>query len=162
MNLKDIALLKYKDIENGKIEFYRAKTKTTSKSDIKPITVFLNDFTLSVIDKYGNPNKGRKNYVFDIVSNDMSAERKQKAIKNFTRFINQHIKTLCSDNKLPHNISTYWARHSFASNFIASGGSIVDIMESMGHSNNQTTQNYLRSFDSDTKKKLLTSLMDFD
>ena len=45
MNMKDIALLKYKDIQDGKIEFYRAKTKLTSKANLKPITVYLNDFS---------------------------------------------------------------------------------------------------------------------
>lgn len=161
MNLKDIALLKYKDIEDDKIEFYRVKTRSTSKGDLKPITVYLNDFTRSIIEMYGKKKADRSEYIFDIFNKDMSPEDKQRAIKNFTRFVNQHMKNLCKDNKLPENISTYWARHSFASNFVASGGSIVDIMESMGHNNIQTTQNYLQSFEGDAKKKILNSLMDF-
>jgi len=162
MNIKDIALLKYGNIKDNKIEFYRAKTRSTAKGDLKKITVYLNDFTLGIIKKYGQKNQSKSQFVFDIVNVDMSAAEKQSTIKNFTRYINQHMKNLCKANKLPDNISSYTARHSFASNFVANGGSIVDVMESMGHNNIQTTQNYLRSFDNETKKRLSNSLMDFD
>jgi len=162
MNIKDIALLRYKDIENNKIEFFRAKTRITSKGNLKPITAYLNQFTQSVIDKYGSENKSPNQFIFEIIDDDNTAEQKQKGIKNFTRFINQHLKKLCKANELPDNISTYWARHSFASNFVLNGATIVDAMESLGHSNIQTTQNYLSSFDSDTKKELANSLMNFD
>ncbi len=162
MNIKDIALLKYRDVENDKIEFYRAKTRSTAKGNLKKITVYLIDFTMGVIEKYGQRNQSKKQFIFDIVNIDMSAAEKQSAIKNFTRYINQHMKNLCKANKLPENISSYTARHSFASNFVANGGSIVDVMESMGHNNIQTTQNYLRSFDSETRKQLSDSLMNFN
>lgn len=162
MNVKDIALLRYKDIENDRIEFYRAKTSFTSKGDQRPIIAYLNDYTKSIIEKYGNPNKAPNQIIFDVVRDNQTAEQRQKAVKNFTRFINQHLKKLCKQNGLPENISTYWARHSFASNFVLNGATIVDTMESLGHSNIQTTQNYLRSFDSDTKKELANSLMDFE
>src|SRR5690606_12557721 len=43
MNIKDIALLRYEDIQDGKIEFYRAKTRITSKMNLKPVVAHLND-----------------------------------------------------------------------------------------------------------------------
>ncbi len=162
MNIKDIALLRYKDVEDDKIEFYRAKTRITSKSKLKPITVYLNDFTKGIITKYGSLNKSPNQFIFEIINDGDTAEQKQKAIKNFTRFINQHLKKLCAANNLPDKISTYWARHSFASNYILEGATIVDAMESLGHNNIQTTQNYLSSFDTESKKELANSLMNFD
>lgn len=161
MNIKDIALLKYRDIADDKIVFYRAKTTSTTKGDLKPITVYLNDFTTQIIKKYGLKQLKKNQYIFDIINDEMDEETKRRAIQNFTRFINQHMKNLCKSNQLSEVISTYTARHSFASNFVANGGSIIDIMESLGHGNIQTTQNYLRSFDSDTKKQLSKSLIDF-
>ncbi len=70
INIKDIALLQYKNIEDEKIVFYRAKTKRTSKRNLKPIVVYLNDFSNSVIEKYGNKNKNSNNFVFDIISHE--------------------------------------------------------------------------------------------
>ena len=162
MNIKDIALLRYKDIQNEKIEFYRAKTRITSKGNLKPITVYLNDFSKSIIKKYGKESQNKEDFIFNVINESMTPEQRQVAIKNFTRFINQHLKKLCRLNGLSEDISTYSARHSFASNFVVGGATIVDVMESLGHSNIQTTQNYLRSFDSETKKELANSLMNFD
>lgn len=161
MNIKDIALLKYKNINGDKIEFFRAKTKSTSKKKQK-IIVYLNEFTARVIDDYGTKQEKKNQFIFDIIHNDMNAEDVRRAIQNFTRYINQHMKKLCEANELPEKISTYTARHSFASNFIDKGGSVVDAMESLGHSSISTTQNYLKSLDSGSKDEIFKSLMDFD
>lgn len=156
MNIKDIAQLKHSDIEDDNFTFYRAKTSLTSKGNLKPITVYLNGFSKDVIETYGNGSK----YVFNIINDKMSSVDKQIAVQNFTRFINQHFKALCKANNLPENITTYWARHSFASNYILKGASIVDAMESLGHSNITTTQNYLKSLEN--KNKSSNTMMDFD
>ena len=162
MNVKDIALLRNGDIQDGRIEFYRAKTRLTSKANLKPVTAFLNDFTRGIIEKYGNPDKQPETLVFDIISNDITPQEQQAKIKNFTRFLNQHLKKLCKVNNLPEQISTYWARHSFVTNSVRSGATMEFIQESLGHNSLITTQNYFAGFDSDTKKEFAKSLMDFD
>ena len=162
MNVKDIALLRNGDIQDGKIEFYRAKTRITSKANLKPITVYLIDFTREIIEKYGNVDKQPDTLVFDIISNDLTPLQQQAKIKNFTRFLNQHLKKLCNANDLPGQISTYWARHSFATNAIRNGATMELIQESLGHGNLSTTQSYFAGFDSDTKKEFAESLMNFD
>jgi len=43
INAKDIAKLRFKDLEGDKITFYRSKTINTNKADLKPIVVYLND-----------------------------------------------------------------------------------------------------------------------
>ncbi|MBN1185460.1 MAG: site-specific integrase [Bacteroidales bacterium] len=161
MNMKDIALLRYKDIENSKITFYRAKIRNTSKSKLRPVTAFLNEFAQGIIDKYGNGNKEPDNLVFDIVKAGSSPQQQQLQIKNFTRFINQHIKTLCKANDLPGGISTYWARHSFATNAVRNGATMEFIQESLGHGNLITTQNYFAGFDDEEKKEFAKRIMDF-
>jgi integrase len=161
MNIKDIALLKYKNITNNEINFYRAKTKTTSKSKTK-IIVYLSEFAISVIEKYGTQQQMKNQYIFEIINDNMNAEEVRRAIHNFTRYINQHMKKLCEANELPWKISTYTARHSFASNYIEKGASVVDAMESLGHNSISTTQNYLKSLESESKEEISRSLMDFD
>lgn len=162
MNIKDIAMLRYKDINDGKIEFIRAKTRITSKANLKPITAYQNEFTEGIIKKYGNDSIDQNQFVFDIIKDSMKPQQKQNAIKNFTRFINQHLKKLCKANDLPEQISTYWARHSFATNAVRKGASMEFIQESLGHGNVQTTQKYFAGFDNETRKQFSNEIMDFD
>lgn len=82
------------------------------------------------------------------------------AIKNYTRFVNQHIKTICVDNGLPE-ISTYWARHSFSTTAIRKGASMEFVQESLGHKNIRTTMNYFAGFDDDVKRDFAETLLDF-
>jgi len=155
MNIKDIALLKHSDMDIDKFTFERAKTSNSTRENI-PITVYLNDFTNGVIKTYGNSSSV---YLFDIVNDRMTSEEKYKAVKNFTRYINQHLKAMCKVNGLPENTTCYSARHSFASNFVNNGASVVDAMEYLGHSNITTTQNYLKSLSS--KDNQTNTMMDF-
>jgi site-specific recombinase XerD len=161
MNMKDIALLKNKDIQKDSFVFYRAKTVQTSKTNLKPITVYLNDFALGVIEKYGVKDRSKEDYVFDILPKGHSAEELWQKVQNFTRLINQHLKKLCINNELPQDISTYWARHSFATNSIRQGASMEFISESLGHSDLNTTQKYFAGFESEEKKRFSNELMNF-
>jgi site-specific recombinase XerD len=158
MNLKDIALLKYSDIKDDKFSYYRAKTfdKTSEKTEI---TIYLTDFTKGIILKYGNKNKS--GFVFDIISFEDSAAIQHKKIKNFTRYINDHIKRVAKANGLPNDISTYWARHSFATNSLRKGASMEFISEALNHSDLSVTKTYFAGFEDEAKKDFAEKLLDF-
>jgi site-specific recombinase XerD len=162
MNIKDIALLRYENISDGRIEFSRAKTLSTSKGSIQPITVHLNPFSQGIIDKYGNGKVSARTYVFNIIDESMSPEQQHTKTKGFTRFINQHIKTMCVKNGLPGAVSVYWARHSYATKLIRDGASMEFVQEHLGHGNIKTTQNYFAGYDNDTKKEFAHKIMDLD
>lgn len=162
MNIKDIAMLRFKDIKDDKIEFIRAKTRNTSKSNLKPVTAYLNDYSKGIISKYGSGPEDGASLVFDIIQDGLTPKEIQTKVKNFTRFINQHIKKLCVTNDLPAEVSTYWARHSFATHAVRKGLSMEFIQESLGHGNISTTQNYFAGFDSETKREFANTLMNFD
>jgi site-specific recombinase XerD len=159
MNVKDIALLRWEQFEADRFTFTRAKTKRTKKDRQTAITVFLTDFHRDIISQYGSDPK-RSGYVFSIVSADMDAERQQRTIKAFTRYMNQHLAKLCEANDLP-TVSTYWARHSFATVAVRKGASMEFMRESLGHSDMKTTLNYFAGFDDEAKKELAVSIMDF-
>ena len=162
MNFKDIAQLKYGNLNNNIIAFYRAKTKRATKSNLKLIQAILPDYAMKVIDEYGNA-KGRKtDYIFPILSKSDTPKQASDKIKDFTRFTNQHIKNLALANDLTGEISTYWARHSFTTQAINSGASMELLQESLGHRSMATTQNYFSGFTTDIKKKLSESLLNFD
>ena len=153
INTKDIANLKFKNLEDDKFYFIREKTKSTA-GKIKTITVYLNEFTKGIIEKYGNNDKEPNNYVFDIISLKDNAKTKHSKISNFNRSIGQHIKKICKANDLPEDTTMYWARHSFATNAVRNGATTEFIQESLGHDNIKTTQSYLNGFEDDVKRNL--------
>ena len=158
MNLKDIALLKYSDIEDNKFTYYRAKTfdKSSEKTEI---TIYLTDFTQSVIEIYGNEKKN--GLVFNIVTQTEDSETQYKQIKNFNRFINDHIKRIAKANNLPQDCSFYWARHSFATNSIRKGATMEFISEALNHSDLNVTKKYFAGFVVEAKMEFANSLLDF-
>jgi len=162
MNMKDISQLKNKDIKDGKIEFYRAKTRLTSKANLKPITVYLNDFSNGIIKRYGTKSNDPEAYVFGILTKSLNAKQQHDKISNFVRLVNQHLKALCKEIELPEDISTYWARHSFATNSVRNGASMEFMQESLGHKDLKTTMGYFAGFDDDTKKEFAEQLMNFE
>ncbi|GAH80436.1 unnamed protein product [marine sediment metagenome] len=161
MNTKDIAMLRYKDIQEDKIVYYRAKTINTAKADLKAITVYLNDFSRSVIEKYSNPSNSPGELIFSIINDRQSAIEKHRRIQNFVRFINQNIKKLAINEGLPGDISTYWARHSFATYAIRHGASMEFVSEALNHSDLKTTQSYFAGFEDEAKKELMKKIMEF-
>lgn len=162
INIKDLALLRYENLKDDELTFFRAKTKTTSRSNLKSITIYLNDHSKKILTKYSNPNENPKCFIFPIVS-DMDSELiKFNKIKNFTRFINQHLKLIARTNGIKEEISSYWARHSFATNLIRSGGSMELVGELFGHSDKKTTQNYFAGFEDQEKRNIISKIMNFD
>ncbi len=153
MNIKDIVYLKWKNINDGQIEFVREKTKRTKKAKQKTILVPLNDFLNSIIEKYGNSHRPKNSYVFPIINDGMREEEKHRVKLNFIRFINQHLKNLAKDNGLNEDVSTYWARHSFATMAVRNNVPLKFISDSLGHSNFKTTENYIDSFPKDVTKE---------
>lgn len=160
MNFKDIVTLKYKDIKGDSLSFKRAKTQRTNKSQA-PSNVFLTDFTKTVVEKYGNPNKDPDEYVFGIIDPNDTAIDIQRKVSNFVRYVNQHIKLLATANGIEENISTYWARHSFATNAIRQGASMEFVSEALRHSNLNTTKGYFAGFEDEKKREISEKLMEF-
>ena len=58
-------------------------------------------------------------------------------------------------------ISTYTARHSYATVLKRSGANIAYISESLGHADLKTTENYLASFEREEREKNAKMLTNF-
>lgn len=161
MNIKDIANLQYKNISGEVMTFRRAKTTNTNKNQA-PVIVYLNGYTQSVIDKYGNKNITPDTYIFNIVDHTATAEIQHSQIKIFTRFINQHFLKYAKSLKIDYKISTYWARHTFATTAIRNGASLEYVSEALSHSNMKTTIGYFAGFEDEKKREISKGLMNFD
>lgn len=158
INIADLVKLKYKDIKEGEICFVRQKTETTSKNR-KEIRASITPTVQKIINKWGNkPISG--NHIFPYLNGKEDAEKRQRITKDLTKRINLRMKKIGEHLKIG-DITTYTARHSFATVLQRSGANISFIGESLGHRDLKTTENYLAGFEKEERQKNSSYLTDF-
>ncbi len=164
INVNDIARLKIRDLDlkHKFITFFRGKTYKTTRSDLVEIKIYLNDYALSILNKYANTKGSPDDLLFPIVNKDDTEADKKRKIDNFNRKINQHIKPLAASVGLSADISVYWARHSFSNMALNKGANIEFIGEALGHKDVKTTKNYISGFEDRQKREISGSIMNFD
>jgi integrase len=145
MNVKDLCSLKWVDIDGNILTYVRAKTQTTSKEENK-IQVSLKSQALDIIKKWGQPSISKDAYIFPHLEKGMTAEKQRMTIQQLTKTINKYIKRIALNLGINRDITTYYARHSFATILKQSGANISMISDLLGHSSVNVTKNYLDSF----------------
>lgn len=161
MNIRDISELRFKDLHGTYFSFLRHKTKNTTKEDPKPIIVPITPYAQEVFNKYGNKPGKPNDYVFPVFNHKMTAKEKQAVNQNFVRFINQHMKKVVTGLGLKIESGTMHARHSFTTHVTRKQG-LEFAQEALGHTTLVATQNYWAGFESETKKEMAESLMNFN
>ena len=140
INFTDIAnLTKDNIIEGKRLHYIRQKTG-------KLIKLGLSEEALQIIRRYAVESKG---YLFPILNTQLHKTplQKQNRIHKMLGKVNKNLKLLAAQFGVEANLTTYVARHSFASVLKKSGVNIALISEALGHSDLTTTQIYLDSFD---------------
>ena len=153
INLRDVIKLQWNNIHDDKIYYYRSKTFKRSKVK-KKNTIFIDDRTSAIIDKY----KGTGIYIFNVLEESASEEKKYRAGKNFIRKINQHLKKVAVELNISKDISSIWSRHSFATEMKKKKVSPYIIQEAFGHKDIKTTENYMSSLVEDDLRNIQSSL----
>ena len=153
INLRDVIKLQWNNIHDDKIYYYRSKTFKRSKVK-KKNTIFIDDRTSAIIDKY----KGNGIYIFNVLEESASEEKKYRAGKNFIRKINQHLKKVAVELNISKDISSIWSRHSFATEMKKKKVSPYIIQEAFGHKDVKTTENYMSSLVEDDLRNIQSSL----
>lgn len=147
INVSDMVSLEWGNIKNNEIHFVRHKTARTN-SEERSIILPISPAMQTIIDRHGDTES---NYIFGYINERMTAEQARVVIKNVIRLINKHLKILSKATGLPH-ISSYSARHSYASTMSKAKVPIEFISAQLGHSKITTTQNYLNGFDADERR----------
>jgi site-specific recombinase XerD len=160
LNVKDLCLLKYKDIDGNTLKFIRAKTIRQKKERV--IYATIRKESLKIIEKWGNKNSSNETYVFPILQGKESAEKQRQLIQQLTHTINDNLKSIAEELGIKKPVTTYSARHSFATVLKRSGASMEVISEMLGHSNLKTTRLYLDSFEKETLEKTTNALTNFN
>ena len=150
INVADFVKLRYRDIVNGEICFVRQKTERTTKTR-KEIRVVVTARMQAIINRWGNPFRS-DNFIFPILDGQEDAMRRKMKTLYITRAINKRMKEVGEQLGIG-NISTYTARHSFATVLKRAGTNIAYISESLGHQDLRTTENYLASFEREERIK---------
>ncbi|MBX2935305.1 MAG: site-specific integrase [Ferruginibacter sp.] len=160
MNMTDIIHLKPENITGDYLHFIREKTKRTKKKDLRPIRVGLNQKALVIIKRQKNIDKANP-YLFPILEDGLNPVTIKHRCQRFVKWVNKHMEAIRIDLKIEQKVGTYAARHSFSTVLKRKGAPTSFIKESLGHSSELTTENYLDSFTDDVKldyAKMLTDL----
>lgn len=152
MNLSDIARLRHSNIAGNEIEFVREKTKDEEASEDK-IHVPLTQTMRSIIKRHGNRAVGHDAYIFPVLNPEWDEEKKYAAIRQLTKQVNDTLKTIAKEVGIKERVSSYVARHSFATILKNSGTSTEFISEALGHSSVKVTKLYLKGFEKSTRKE---------
>lgn len=144
MNFADIAFLKMKNIIDNRIQYKRAKTG-------KHYSIKISQPTQAILDLY---SKGKKpdDFIFPIIRRN-TPELQLLDLQNDRKTYNKWLKKIAKASQIEANLTSYVARHSWATIAKDLNVPISVISEGLGHEDIKTTQIYLDSFDDDVIDK---------
>ena len=141
MSFIDMAFLKKKNLQNGILSYRRQKTgQQLSIKWEKPMQEIINKY-----DIYNTP------YLLPIIKNINIDTRRQ--YKNAAHLVNDKLKKLGEKLGLAIPLTTYVARHGWASIAKSKNIPLSIISEAMGHDSEKTTRIYLASLDTSAVDK---------
>ena len=154
INFKDVATLRYSDLIDGRIYYRRHKTGKEMNCRLMPQAQ-------EIIDKYSRDDTTEDDYIFPIL--DCKKHKSEQQIFNRLHKvlvrINRELKEWSKRLGLKTNLTTYVARHTYATVLKRSGVNIAIISESLGHSDLSTTQIYLDSFENSQIDEAMKNLL---
>ena len=138
MSFVDIAYLKKTDISNGVISYCRRKTGQL-------MNVRIESCMQCIINKY---KENTSEYIFPIIKSDDKGEA-YKQYRSGINIYNRNLGVLSDMIGSGCKLSSYTARHSWATAARKHDVPISVISAGMGHSSETTTQIYLKSIEDD-------------
>ena len=153
ISLVDMANLTPENIIEGRLIYQRQKTHGS-------INLQLSDRALQIISKYSDYQK-KANYFFPILhyKRHITPMQKHNRVRKYCLHINQELKLLAKELNITANVTTYVARHSFATILKKSGVNIGIISQALGHQDIKTTQIYLSKFDNEQVDEAMKNLL---
>ena len=150
INVADLINLKFSDIQNGEISFIREKTKDRTR-DAKRIYAPITPEMQSIIEKWGN-NPRKSIYIFPFMKAGDDAWEHEKKKKNLTKHINDRMKVIGEKLNIG-KITTYVARHTYATVLRNEGVPVSIISPMLGHTSVTTTEIYLADLESENRAR---------
>jgi site-specific recombinase xerD len=137
----DIANLTPANIADGRLIYHRQKTHGA-------INVPLSEKAKAIIGKYDSHCE-QAGYLFPILDErvHITPLQKKNRVHKMCSRVNVALRNIAKRLKIKATVTTYVARHSFATVLKKSGVNIGIISEALGHHSLKTTQIYLDSFE---------------
>ncbi len=150
MTFVDLAHLKKSDLFNGFIYYARKKTR-------QPIEVKVEVVMQKIIDKYADSSP----YLFPILTSTDTCEA-DRQYRKAIRVYNLNLKKLSSFLGKDISLTSYVARHTWATAAYRQNLPLSVICQAMGHDSEHTTQIYLKSLENavinEANHKLLNTI----
>lgn len=137
MAFVDIAYLKWKNISGNLIVYRRHKSKQLIQIDITPQI-------RCIINEHGSGSGHADGYVFPIIKNGGSEYRQYRTALART---NRHLRTVSEILNINPCLTTYTARHTWATLAREYGASVSAISKGLGHTKEEMTLVYLKELD---------------
>lgn len=139
----DIAHLTSQNIADGRLIYDRQKTHGC-------INIMLNEKAYQIIEKY-KEYEHKAGYLFPILHSRRHTTPMQRhnRVRKVCAQVNKELKFLAKILNINSSVTTYVARHSFATVLKKSGVNINVISQALGHQDIKTTQIYLSKFDNE-------------
>jgi len=144
INFADLLRMRWTNIQGEYLIFYRKKTESTRKNNIKPITAHITPKLQELIDKLGvkeSPfilgllKEGYKENTFENLSHKVRSK------------LNGNLLEISNKLNLSVPLKLKTARDCYATTLKRAGVSKDNIGEMLGHSNSVVTEHYLASLD---------------
>lgn len=161
MNVKDMIYLKWKNIQGEYLIFERAKSEKATRTDTRPVIVYLTEELWNIIRSEGNHSQLPTDYIFPIVKPDLNPLEQFDLLNAVRKLINAVMTEVSRDLGISKKVTTIVTRHSFSTQMKRSGASTEYIQEALGHANKKTTENYLDGFENEVKKEFAKKLLAF-
>lgn len=147
MSFVDMAFLQKKDLQNGVLRYTRRKTGQT-------LHIRWESCMQEVLDRYPE-NKGP--YLLPIITRTSSGPRNQ--YRNALCSVNSGLHVIADRLGLKTRLTTYVARHSWASIAYSKSIPLSVITEGMGHDSERTTRIYLASLNNTKVDRANSSIL---
>lgn len=153
ISLVDVANLTPDNIIDGRLIYKRQKTHGM-------INLVMLDEAKAIIERYATYQK-RAGYLFPILDNRVHITPMQKfnRLRKLCHQINKELHSLAKELGIQEDVTTYVARHSFATVLKKSGVNIGIISQALGHQDIKTTQIYLSEFDNEQVDSAMQNLL---
>jgi len=161
MNIRDIANLKFRNIESDKITFIRAKTEHTRRKNQTSIVAMITTEVQKILNRWKSKQHSPDNYIFEILKSGLTPKQQLGRVHQATKTINKYVKRIALKLKIDKPVTTYTARHSFVTILMNDGAPAEYIRDLVGHTDIRTTQNYMGAVPDEIRRGYAQMLTNF-
>lgn len=146
INFADLIRMRWDSMQGGYLIFFRRKTQSTRKNNIKPITVPITEKLQELIDKVGVKRENNP-FILGLLEEGFAENTYENLSHKIRSNINEKLLEISKKLNLSVPLKLKTARDCYATTLKRAGVSKDNIGEMLGHSNSIVTEHYLASLD---------------